>query len=49
MSTPTSEIGTERKCRGGLTMSVDRGRPEVAGRGSKRRDWPIADPGYESW
>jgi hypothetical protein len=33
-----SEIGTFETCRGGLTMSVGRGRPEVAGPRSKRRD-----------
>ena len=30
--------GTFRTWRSGLTMSVVRGRPEVAGRGSNRRD-----------
>src|SRR6266403_6169675 len=39
MSAFTSEIGTNRTCRGGLTMSVYRGRPEVIGARSKRRDW----------
>ena len=29
-----STHGTFETCRGGLTMSVHRGRPEVAGRGS---------------
>src|SRR5258708_28090801 len=34
----TAGIGTKRTNRAGLTMSVDRGRPEVAGRGSNRPD-----------
>jgi hypothetical protein len=33
-----SLVGTKRTNRAGLMMSVDRGRPEVAGRGSNRRD-----------
>jgi hypothetical protein len=32
-----SESGTKRTNRGGLAMSVDRGRPEVADRRSERR------------
>ena len=32
-----SVLGTNRTSRDGLTLSVDRGRPEVAGGGSKRR------------
>src|SRR5258708_2294642 len=35
MSAFTSEIGSNRTCRGGLTMSVYRGRPEVIGARSK--------------
>jgi len=31
-------LGTNRTNRAGLTMSVDRGRPEVVGRESNRRD-----------
>jgi hypothetical protein len=33
-----STHGTKQTCRLALTMSVARGRPEVAGRTSKRRD-----------
>jgi len=36
-----SLFGTNRANRADLEMSVVRGRPEVAGRGSNRRDWPI--------
>src|SRR6202171_5357562 len=35
-----SGVGTKRNSRGGLTMSVVRARPEVAGRGAKRRGCP---------
>ena len=34
----TAAFGTKQTCRPALTMSVARGRPEVAGRTSKRRD-----------
>jgi len=37
-------IGTNRTNRAGLLMSVDRGRPEVAGRRSKRRFDPMYGP-----
>src|SRR5450631_4436261 len=43
-SAATSCIGTNPTCRGGLTMSVDRGRPR-AGRQSERREQPLADVG----
>ena len=38
-----SHVGTNRTNRAGLLMSVDRGRPEVSGRQSKRRDRPKTD------
>jgi len=40
-----SESGTKRTDRAGRLMSVDGGRPEVAGRASNRRDWPEPDNG----
>src|SRR6266481_5177785 len=38
-----SAHGTFRKCRSRCVMSAYRGRPEVIGEGSKRRDLPNAD------
>src|SRR5258707_15626772 len=40
---PMSLNGTFRKCRSRCVMSAYRGRPEVIGEGSKRRDLPNAD------
>ena len=40
---PMSLNGTFRKCRSRCVMSAYRGRPEVIGAGSKRRDLPNAD------
>ena len=37
MNGATSGIGTFETCRGGLTMSVDRGRAEVSFRGRQDR------------
>jgi hypothetical protein len=43
MSAFTSEIGTFETSRPMLPKSVQRVRPEVLGRGAKRREWPSAE------
>jgi len=40
--------GTFETCRMTLGMSANRGRPEVIGRPSKRREWPAFDGAWRN-